>query len=357
MRNLREARLEGVGRVNVLHGSNGSGKTSVLEAIHILGMARSFRGGSVKHLITHGEPHCTVFGSVFRAPAGALRLGVQRGRAGEAQIRVGGRQVRTVAELAETLPLQVITADSFDLLTGAPGSRRRFLDWGAFHVEHRFFEQWQRFQRGLRQRNMLLRRGNIAAGELAPWSRDLARYGAEITVFRRACFEALAPRFHSTLAQLAPELDGVSLHFRQGWDTELSYAEALEKGLATDRELGYTHAGPQRADIRVSIGGHAAAETLSRGQQKLVVCALKLAQGQLLAEQGNRECTYLIDDLPSELDREHSRRVCAHLEAMPAQVFITCVDEREIRGVWPGGGLTLFHVEQGAVSGPGAATA
>jgi DNA replication and repair protein RecF len=152
------------------------------------------------------------------------------------------------------------------------------------------------------------------------------------------------------MERLAPSLEGLDLRYRQGWDRSLSYAEALEQGISADLDQGYTHIGPQRADIRVTSAGHLAAETLSRGQQKLVVCGLKLAQGQLMSEHGKGKCTYLIDDLPSELDREHSELVCGLLDSMQAQVFITCVDQRDITEVWPkGSNLALFHVEHGTL--------
>lgn len=358
VRNLRQVRLPGLSGVNVFFGSNGSGKTSVLEAIHLLGMARSFRGSSVKSLINHDASSCTVFGTtVLDSPAineGAVRagmpVGVKRSRSGEAQIKIGGKPVRTVAELAEQLPLQVITAESFGLLTGAPGARRRYLDWGVFHVEHQFFGQWQRFQRSIKQRNNLLRRGKISEQELAAWTRDLAQTGTAINTYRTDYFKILAPFFKEIMACLAPSLDALELRYQQGWDRQLSYSEALAQGFAADIEQGYTHTGPQRADIRVMSGGHLAAETLSRGQQKLVVCGLKLAQGRLMTQLGQGTCTYLIDDLPSELDNAHSLLVCKLLASMQAQVFITCIDQREIRSVWPESEeLAMFHVEQGVV--------
>jgi DNA replication and repair protein RecF len=357
VRNLRHVRLDDLQTVNVFYGSNGSGKTSVLESVHLLGMARSFRGTSIKSLIAHDAQHCTVFGTTVTghciastASGLGLPLGVQRNRVGEAQIKVGGRQVRTVAELAEQFPLQVITAESFGLLTGAPAARRQFLDWGVFHVEHAFFGQWQRFQRGIKQRNNLLRRGKMFEQELAVWTRDLAQSGTLINEHRQAYFQILSTRFKEIMTKLAPSLDALELRYSQGWDRQLSYGEALQQGLPADRDQGYTHCGPQRADIRVLSDGHLAAETLSRGQQKLVVCGLKLAQGQVMAQQGRGRCTYLIDDLPSELDQAHSRQVCKVLASMDAQVFITCIDREEIRSVWPEANeLTMFHVEQGGV--------
>ena len=358
VRNLHEVRLQDLQGVNIFFGCNGSGKTSILEAIHLLGMARSFRGSSIRSLITHDAPSCTVYGTTaWPSPATGigpralgLPLGVQRNRVGEAQIKIGGKVVRTVAELAGQLPLQVITADSFGLLTGAPGARRQYLDWGVFHVEQQFFEQWQRFQRCIKQRNNLLRRGKIAGSELAFWTRDLAQTGTAINDYRKAYFRILSPRFKEIMARLVPSLDALELRFQQGWDRQLSYSEALQHGLSTDLEQGYTHSGPQRADIRVMSGSHLAAETLSRGQQKLVVCGLKLAQGQLMAQQSRGACTYLIDDLPSELDNTHSMLVCELLASMEAQVFITCIDNQDIRSVWPESGeLAMFHVEQGTV--------
>jgi DNA replication and repair protein RecF len=358
VRNLKQVTLQDLARVNVFFGSNGSGKTSVLEAVHLLGMARSFRGSSVKSLITHGQASCVAFGmaSPLTSHGAGVSLGVRRGVAGEALLKVAGSPVKSVARLVEHLPLQVINADSFELLTGAPGARRRYLDWGVFHVEHRFLEQWQRFQRCIKQRNKLLRHGKIRDQELSVWTRDLATAGAAIGDYRRAYFKLLVPRFTDIVKQLVPSLgDGLELRYQQGWDRQSTYEAALQGSISSDIEQGYTHVGPQRADIRVLIDGRLAADTLSRGQQKLVVCGLKLAQGQLMSEQGKGSCTYLVDDLPSELDLEHSRQVCELLASMKAQVFITCVDQADIVSVWPEetSDMAMFHVEHGTVNPAG----
>jgi DNA replication and repair protein RecF len=266
------------------------------------------------------------------------------------QIKVAGNTARTVTELVERLPIQVINADSFELLTGSPRARRQYLDWGVFHVEHRFFSQWQRFQRCIKQRNKLLRHDRIPPRELSVWTKDLIGAGMAINDYRLAYFDQLVPRFRAIIEQLIPSLEEVELRFRQGWDRQLDFKAALERSLATDQEQGYTHIGPQRADIRILVGGHLAADTLSRGQQKLMVCALKLAQGQMMSETGRGVCTYLLDDLPSELDEQHNRQVCELLASMDAQVFITCVDRQDITDFWPTGSVpVMFHVEQGIV--------
>lgn len=350
VRNLQHIKLQGLAKVNVFFGANGAGKTSVLEAIHLLGMARSFRGKSVKPIISHGQPHCTVFGLVGDS-SGKLSLGVQRSLEGDVQIKVAGKAVRSAAQLAEYLPLQIIDANSFDLLTGSPQARRQYLDWGVFHVEHRFFNQWQRFQRCIKQRNNLLRHGKMSSTELTVWTRDLVISGANLSQYRLEYFTQLAPNFQSVIESLAPELTGLQLHYRQGWDKSLDYAAALDASQGVDLERGYTHVGPQRADIRITIDSRSAADVLSRGQQKLVVCALKLAQGQLMAKLEHSICTYLLDDLSAELDKNHCKLVCAQLSSMNVQVFATSIEMSDLCSVWPNeDSMQVFHVEHGVVT-------
>ena len=240
-------------------------------------------------------------------------------------------------------------------MTGQPQQRRRFLDWGVFHVEHGYRDQGQRFQRALAQRNHLLRRGRISTEEMAPWNRDLANYGEAVSEGRQRFVERLVPAFDALLEQLAPELGEIALRYRRGWDSSSSYFDVLERGLASDIEQGFTQSGPQRADLRVSVDGYPAAETLSRGQQKLVVCALKLAQGRILAESAADPGLYLIDDLPSELDSERCERVCRCLRTIGAQTMLTCVDRQAVPAHWLGDeeSVAVFHVEHGQVSPSG----
>ena len=357
VRNLKQVALRDLCMANVFHGQNGSGKTSILESIYLLGMARSFRSGPLKSLISHGQERCTVYGEVDRRGRSCLSLGVSRDSDGGFEARVGGDAVKSASELAESLPLQVINADSFSLLAGSPSHRRQFLDWGVFHVEHAFYGCWQRFQRALKQRNTLLRRGKISLEEILPWNVELSDSGELIDGFRKQYFEALEPAFQALIQRLSPELQALELRYRRGWDRQSSLADSLEASAETDRQQGFTHVGPQRADIKVMAGRHPAADVLSRGQQKLVVCALKLAQGQLLAEAKRQECVYLVDDLPSELDKVHCQLVAEVLKELETQVFITCVDNTEIAEVWSVAAaqdVAMFHVEQGQAYRTGA---
>ena len=319
VRNLHPVTLSPSPRINILHGANGSGKTSVLEAVHLLGLARSFRSTRLLPMIQYEQLACTVFGEVRLADGRQSSLGVSRDRQGELQIRIDGQNARSAAQLAETLPLQLINPDSFRLLEGAPKVRRQFLDWGVFHVEPRFMPAWQRLQKALRQRNSWLRHGTLDAASQAAWDRELCLASDEIDGYRRTYIQALD--------------------------------EVLRASLSRDQQIGHTQAGPQRADLRLRSGAHNATDILSRGQQKLVVCALRIAQGHLVSQAKRGQCIYLVDDLPSELDEQHRRALCCLLEELHCQVFITCVDHELLREGWrTDTPVAMFHVEHGCVT-------
>lgn len=352
LRNLRQVELD-LSRLNVLSGPNGSGKTSVLEAVYLLGSGRSFRSVRLEPVINHDAERCVVHGSVESGPAAAVAsMGVARDRGGAFEARMNGKSVSSAAELARALPVQLINSESFALLEGGPKSRRQFLDWGVFHVEHAFHAVWVEVQRSLRQRNALLRHARLASDELAAWDSRLSTSAAHLDGLRRGYFEQFRPLFLKTLSELTP-LVGLELSYHRGWDRERSLDEVLAEQVERDRERGFTGAGPHRADIRLRFQGQNASEILSRGQQKLVVCALKVAQARVFQALTGRECVFLVDDLPAELDRGHRSTLCSLLDALGCQVLISCVDAADLQGCWGAVSredLTVFHVEHGLPS-------
>ena len=130
---------------------------------------------------------------------------------------------------------------------------------------------WQRLQQALRQRNSWLRHGTLDGASDAAWSRELSLASDEIDGYRRAYIQALKPVFETTLKALL-DLDGLTLSYYRGWDKDRPLVDVLASSLERDRAMGHTQSGPQRADLRLKVGSHNAAEVLSRGQQKLVVC-------------------------------------------------------------------------------------
>ncbi|MBP8925606.1 MAG: DNA replication/repair protein RecF [Pseudomonadales bacterium] len=349
LRNILDAELDPK-RINLICGPNGSGKTSVLEAVYLLGSGRSFRATRLEPVINHGAQQCTVFASIEGQSGGApVAMGLSRHRDGGFEGRIQGQSVRSSADLARKLPLQLINSSTFDLLEGGPRVRRQFLDWGVFHVEQSFHQLWMDVHRCLRQRNSLLRHARIPADQMEAWNLRLAESATQLDLLRHRYFDAFLPVFRSTLGELT-HIDGLELSYLRGWDRGRELREVLDEQFERDRDRGFTQAGPHRADLRVRVRGLSADEVLSRGQQKLVVCAMKLAQGRLFSAANSQDCVFLVDDLPSELDRHHRQLLCQLLGALECQVFVSCVDVTDLDGCWnglPNGVTKVFHVEQG----------
>ena len=349
-RNLQAVDLAPSPQVNLFYGENGSGKTSLLEAIHCLTLGRSFRSHKHKPLIRQGESAFTVFGRIMSGGV-QVPLGVHRQRDGQSSFKANGAQVSSIAELASYLPVQVINSDSFQLLEGSPKVRRQFMDWLVFHVEPQFFTTWKGVQRCLKHRNSLLRRDRIDGAELAVWDRELAKLSEALHQYRERSIEHFKKVFLELLTSFI-RLPGVDIGYQRGWDRERNYEDALKTNFDRDVQQGYTHSGCHRADLRITVSGQPAAEILSRGQQKLVVCALKVAQGYVFGDITGKQCVYLVDDLPAELDQYHRSRLVDWLEKLGGQVFITGVEQDALVADWlerPHLARKVFHVEQGAV--------
>lgn len=332
VRNLEHISFAPSPQVNLITGVNGSGKTSILEGIHLLSFGRSFRSHKHKTYIQHEKEECVVFAQLTAKREDLISMGLRRARDGTIDVHIQGQKAQSVVELAERLPVQLINPDAFRLLEGSPKIRRQFVDWGAFHSDNGFINAWRDWQKALKQRNSLLRRGKISTSLLMAFDHELIRLGDKVNHYRLNYINQLTPIFLSVLAELSDSIK-VRLSFSQGWDATKSLTDAMASSCDRDIDIGYTQIGPQRADLRVKTDAGDALDTLSRGQQKLVVSALKIAQGKMLIEMG-RPLVFLVDDLPAELDTQHRRKLCALLEALNNQIFITSVEPDIMDYTW-----------------------
>ena len=347
LRNLDGISMNPGAGVNLIIGPNGSGKTSMLEAIYLMGVGRSFRSAKVAPLIQNGASSCTVF---CELNDGAVAMGLQKFRHQSPVLKIQGVRQPNWIEAARLLPLQILDSNTFQLLEGSPKVRRRFLDWGVFHVEPGFVEHWRNGRICIANRNLLLKAKNLDRTQIAAWDMELCRESEQVDRARSAYFGAFSTHLVTVLKEIAPSID-ISLHYFRGWDEARELSAVLAQNLETDRRYGVTQAGPHRADIRIRIGKLNAADVLSRGQQKLLVSAMKMAQAVMLTESGLRSCVFLVDDLPAELDEANRAIVCRYLARLETQVFITCVDEKSLNQCWNDGHpVNKFHVEHGKIS-------
>ncbi|MCL1079399.1 DNA replication/repair protein RecF [Parashewanella spongiae] len=346
-RNIDSAQLQLSGGLNLIYGLNGSGKTSLLEAIYFLGMGRSFRSHLSQRVIKSDSDQLTLFAQL-NLDKGQAKLGLRRHRNGDIEVRLDGNKLQRLSTLAETLPIQVITPESFALLFEGPKARRQFIDWGAFHTDPQFYLAWSNVRRILKQRNQLLKRES-SYQEIEYWDRDLIRYTEQVTEIRNQYVHSLNELLTGIIEKFLPQVE-VKVSFTRGWDSKTTYSEQLQSQYARDIASGHTGSGAHKADLRLRVGSMPVQDALSRGQLKLLVCALRIAQGKLLKQQINKHSVYLVDDLPSELDAGHRQLLLKQLADTGAQLFVTAIDPAAIVDSLHCPPDRMFHVEQGNVT-------
>lgn len=363
-RNIPQLTLKPSSGVNVLLGDNGAGKTSVLEAIAVVGRGRSFRCKRVAECIQKEnkffrilmeiestQPTAPDLFGVTNKSAGPKihKLGYERQRS-QWMARLNGEDVKQLSELAHLLPITIFEPTSQELISGAPEVRRRYLDWGLFHVEPQFLQLWREHDRILKQRNAALK-NNSPDRMIQVLDQVFIPLAIKLHELRRQHVEQLREQWNTILPALAPALIDLDIEIKPGWKAELSLEESLQKGLAYDRQMGTTRSGAHRDDLKLLLKGSKAQAMLSRGQQKISALMLILAQLNLWRDRLDQSPILLLDDLTSELDEAHAHRTLDWLLSTKLQTWISSV-------AWPDAFTEavkqqdgeMFHVEQGQVS-------
>ena len=344
-RNLNAVELEFAPGFNFLVGNNGSGKTSLLEAIFYLGHGRSFKTTVTNRIISYEEPYFTLFGQIQESRH-QWSIGLQKLRQGNTLVKINGEDGNKIADLAHLLPMQLITPEGLTLLNGGPSFRRAFLDWGLFHHHSGFHSAWRNLNRLLKQRNaVLIQRQPYAA--IRAWDLELAKFAHQVSRWRTEYAEALRPKIEQTCQLFLPEIE-INVSFHQGWDKDTEYGDLLAQSFERDKALGYTFSGPQKADFRFKTNGLPVEDVLSRGQLKLLMCALRLAQGEHLMQEKQRRCIFLIDDFASELDQFKRALLAERLQQSDSQVFVSAITQDQLNEMKVETGK-LFKVNEGIV--------
>lgn len=338
--------------VNVLEGRNGSGKTSLLEMIYLLGTGKSFRTSRAADYIARPENSTLVSGRV-RQDVDAISsvLGIEKS-ASDTLCRIDGQTVHAASELARHFLVVVLDAQAFKIMDDGPAIRRSLIDRALFHVEQSYLDLHRKYHRALRSRNELLkRRARPTEGDF--WNEQLAVHGMALDLARREC----VARFNAWVdgAPEAGQWGKVSFEYRQGWRAEADLLALLREQWGRDCEVGTTQSGPHRAELRILLDGRPAASVVSRGQGKLLICALIAAQASFIREGAGRSPTLLIDDIGSELDRDSCAAALSLLLSNRGQAFVTTIEGKSLRDALPTAPDEWFHVERGVIR-PGSTT-
>lgn len=344
---LIDVELDWAPGLNLMTGGNGAGKTSVVEAIHLLAYGRSFRGRVRDGLIRTGAPNLSVFAEWHDGHGRDRRAGLRHtGQNWEA--RLDGASTPSLTELCAELAVVTFEPGSHDLISGGAEHRRRFLDWALFHVEPAFLPIWRRYARALKQRNALLK-DNPAVSALQPWDRELAEAGEQLTSLRQAYLNRLEPVFTAMATRFLSELGLAGVVYLPGWRRDdLPLADALLVNRDRDLAAGFTSVGPHRADWCINYDRLPGREALSRGQEKLTALACVLAQAQAFSDDRGEWPIVCLDDLASELDIAHQQLALSACLDSGAQVILTGT-ERPAALQTVTEPACWFHVERGLI--------
>ncbi|WP_213995317.1 DNA replication/repair protein RecF [Arsukibacterium sp.] len=337
---------------NLIYGENGSGKTSLLEAIYYLAHGRSFRSRVHQRLIKDDAPHFTLHAKVSNNQQ-SYSLGLQRSRTAELLLRLNGANVQRLAEFASLLPVQLLTPDSFRLFFGGPKERRQFFDMGVFHVEPDFFPVWLQFSRVLKQRNSLLKQRRRYDDQFAYWDQQFANLAWQLQGQRQLYIDRLTEAYQLLVADNELLAD-ITMQLQSGWperiNSEQALLELLQQNFEQDCRQGFSQYGPQKADLKLKKAQLTVEEVLSRGQLKVLLFALKIAQNNVISNSGSKQPLLLIDDLASELDASSTQLVFEYLTQINSQVFITAINADQVSPYIAAERSKMFHVEHGQIT-------
>ena len=344
-RNLSDVNLELDPGLQLVFGDNASGKTSLLDAIHVLCSAKSFLGATPRKLMQFQQDSMSLNGIIQQPDLAGLPLQF-KWQSSHIQLSAGYNTIRRTSDYASYQPVQSITPLSYRIIDDTPETRRRFMDWGVFHVKPGYIEDWRRFQRSLGHRNTMLRSGTDNR-TLTAWNQEFVDLANRVDAHRSSYLSEYQSTFDVLATHFFPQHE-LAINYFRGWDHEKELLQLLEDSLSKDAERRYTLYGPQRADLQIKLNHRPARDVASRGQKKLITFALYLSQSLFQQQSGARGGILLIDDLPSELDHEHQGQVLDFLMTTPAQVVISCIDRQQI-DIPAASVKKLFHVKQGRV--------
>ncbi|SUO95833.1 DNA replication/repair protein RecF [Suttonella ornithocola] len=321
-RNLATQTLNFHPQQNYISGCNGSGKTALLEALYSLGRGKSFRETQTRHIIAHQKDFYRLIAKIIDDKAEHL-LGIER-QTRDYRIRLDGENLSGLSALADLLPIQMLNSDHFALIDQGPEHRRRFTDYGLFYQDSRFLPAWQRYQYALKNRNAALR-DNWPDEHIRPWHHQLSQTAQLIDQLRQIYLNDLEARLNYYHAELGG-LETLNIRYHRGWAQDKTLEELLIQHLPRDRQLKHTRDGIHRAEWRIYAQEQDIAHYFSRGQQKTLLCALILAQNQVIQESSGKQPIILIDDITAELDPKRRELLLQFLTDSGAQLFITSIE-------------------------------
>jgi len=361
-RNIEKVELTFSEDINLICGSNGSGKTSILEAIYFLGRGKSFRTQKNNLLIELAKPNFILFGKTVNN----FKVGIRKSRNQKLDIKVNEEKLTQLSSLSSILAIQIITPDSYQLIESGPSIRRKFIDWIVFHVKHDLINVWKNHRKILLQRNNALKK-NLPLNQITIWDKELVNLSNILTEERINYIREINKELAFYNKTIFENKLNIKLIYLKGWNDSLGLGQVLKNNISFDIKRGHTSFGMNKSEIKIMVKFQdseiEAKEFLSKGNKKLLSILLIIIQTKILIKEkkfniGNIKPILLMDDLYSELDKENFNKIYRIICSLNIQSFFTGIDlpyfldnqntnEKFLKKEKP---IKVFHVKHGLVS-------
>ncbi|MFK8012256.1 MAG: DNA replication/repair protein RecF [Marinicellaceae bacterium] len=345
LRNITNTEFEFSKKINIFHGSNGSGKTSILEAIYFLSSGKSFRKGNFKNLINFNASSCTVFLECFNTQINDINshtIAINKKKNGQWKGQHNGNKINSQSVITNLLPVVAIDPEVYRLVDFGPLYRRNFLDWLVFHVKHDYLLLWKKVNKCVKQLNTLYK-NKAPSAEINLWEKTFINFSHELNSIREHFFYKIKPNILKLSLHMQKEINDLNLEFKKGWSINLSLEQQLEEDRLNNLKYGQLQHGPHKMDIKIFTGKHPASQTLSRGQKKILSITFYMAYIDLLLNESTKKPILCLDDFDAEIDKKKLSKAALFFKEKDTQIFITSVQKKKISKVFPE--AELFHVE------------
>ncbi len=327
-------------RINVFHGDNGTGKTSILESIHYLSTGKSFRKCSFKSLINSGCDYLNIFIELEKEDL-KNSVSINKAKNGSWKARFNHNSITKQSQISNLLPVVSIDPEVYRLVDLGPINRRNFLDWLVFHVKHDYLILWKKVQKCTKQLNSLYK-SKANSKEIELWESSFITFSEQLNEVRTMFYKEMQPIVQSLTHHMQSDISHLSLEYYKGWSNELSLKEQLDKDRKRNLLYGQLQHGPHKMDIKISVLNIPASQVLSRGQKKVLSLTFYMAYIQLLLNHGIKPIVCL-DDLDAELDESKLSKVSEFFIQSKLQLFVTTVLSEKIKKIFPN--AQMFHVK------------
>ncbi len=319
VRSISELTMNFIPGTNLIFGKNGTGKTSVLEAIHSLSISKSFRQGYRNNLQQTDSQMMEIVGT-FKNPSQEISFRKNRE---DKRIHIGKTKVEKLSELIGLFPSVVLSPEDIDIASGGNNARLRFLNKLLSVTDKNYLQDLSLYKKNLKQRNKAIAQ-KPEYYQVEVWDETLSPLAEKIWEKRKQFMDSFVCLFNTLWKSALPGLAG-EISYKPSCETSRDFLEELKNRFPKDAQRGQTSIGPHKDRLSFSLDGKDIKNQASQGEKKVFLTILKLAEAEYIEKVSGQKPALLLDDLFAKLDKDRGERILEKIDES-FQAFITTTD-------------------------------